>query len=233
MKLEIIFEDNHLISINKPNGYLVHGDHTGDRTLEEIVKEYIKEHYNKPGEVYLQPCHRLDRPVSGALIFAKTSKGRDRMRQLFTDQGVKKTYYALTTQAPQQLEGKLTNWLLKDKVKNVVTVIKGKRENAVQAITEYKTIGQVGKYCLIRLHPLTGKSHQLRVHMQLIGSPIVGDLKYGGETIRNPSMILLHCREMEFVHPVQKIPILIKADPPEHQIWDLFRDLIIESEFQD
>lgn len=233
MDLEIIYEDNHLIAINKPNGYLVHGDHTGDRSLEEILKEFIKEKYSKPGEVYLQPCHRLDRPVSGALIFAKTSKGRERMRQLFTDQQVTKTYYALSYSSPAMMEGKLENWLFKDKVKNTVSIVKGKREGAVKAITEYRTLGQIGKYWLVRLNPLTGKSHQLRVHMQLLGSPIIGDLKYGGGSVHDPSMIGLHCRQMEFVHPVQKIPLVIRAEPPRQQIWKLFLELIREAEEQD
>jgi len=219
MDLEIIYEDNHLIAINKPNGILVHADDTGDSSLEEILKEYIKEKYQKPGNVFLQSCHRLDRPVSGALIFAKTSKGKDRMRQLFTDRKVDKSYLALVTKCPDPFEADLVNWMYKDRDKNIVEVIKGERPGAVRARTIYKTLGQVGKYFLVQLHPVTGKSHQLRLHMSFIGSPIVGDVKYGGITIHDPKVLMLHCRQMEFIHPIQQIPIVLKANLPKYPLW--------------
>jgi len=219
MDLEIIYEDNHLIAINKPNGILVHADDTGDSSLEEILKEYIKEKYQKPGNVFLQSCHRLDRPVSGALIFAKTSKGKDRMRQLFTDRKVDKRYLALVTKCPDPFEADLVNWMYKDRDKNIVEVIKGERPGAVRARTIYKTLGQVGKYFLVQLHPVTGKSHQLRLHMSFIGSPIVGDVKYGGITIHDPKVLMLHCRQMEFIHPIQQIPIVLKANLPKYPLW--------------
>jgi len=219
MDLEIIYEDNHLIAINKPNGILVHADDTGDSSLEEILKEYIKEKYQKPGNVFLQSCHRLDRPVSGALIFAKTSKGKDRMRQLFTDRKVDKSYLALVTKCPDHFEANLVNWMYKDRDKNIVEVIKGERPGAVRARTIYKTLGQVGKYFLVQLHPVTGKSHQLRLHMSFIGSPIVGDVKYGGITIHDPKVLMLHCRQMEFIHPIQQIPIVLKANLPKYPLW--------------
>jgi 23S rRNA pseudouridine1911/1915/1917 synthase len=224
--LEIIYEDNHLIVINKPNGVLVHTDETGDRSLEDILKEYIKVRYNKPGEVYLAACHRLDRPVSGALIFAKTSKGLERMRKLFSDRLVRKTYLALSTQCPDPMEADLENWLYKDRVRNIVEVVKGKRDGAVQARTIYKTLGQVGRYWLVRLHPITGKSHQLRVHLKLVGAPIVGDVKYGGISINDPNALMLHCRQMEFVHPVQQVPVVLRAELPDRAIWRQYHDLI-------
>ncbi len=221
--LEIIYEDNHLIAINKPNGLLVHADETGDTSLEQILKEYIKDKYQKPGNVFLQSCHRLDRPVSGALIFAKTSKGKDRMRQLFSDRKVDKTYLALVSGCPDPYEGDLENWIYKDRTKNIVEVVKGERPGAVRARTVYKTLGQVGKFYLVRLHPITGKSHQLRVHMKLIGSPIAGDVKYGGPSIQDPNALLLHCRKMEFVHPIQKVPVVLLAEIPIHPLWDRHR----------
>lgn len=226
LALEIIYEDNHLIVINKPNGTLVHADDTGDTSLEDMLKEYLREKYQKPGNVFLQSCHRLDRPVSGALIFAKTSKGKDRMRQLFTDRKVDKTYLALVSRCPDPYEGELENWMFKDRTKNIVEVVKGPRDGAVKAKTRYKTLGQAGKYFLVRLHPITGKSHQLRVHMRLIGSPIVGDVKYGGQGINDPNAFMLHCRKMEFIHPVQQVPIVLMAGLPDHSIWNKHKNEI-------
>jgi 23S rRNA pseudouridine1911/1915/1917 synthase len=231
--LEIIYEDNHLIAINKPNGILVHADDTGDTSLEQILKEHIKEKYQKPGNVFLQSCHRLDRPVSGALIFAKTSKGKDRMRQLFTDRKVGKTYLALVEHCPDPYEGDLENWMLKDRGKNLVEVVKGEKSGAVKARTKYKTLGKVGKLFLVRLHPITGKSHQLRVHMRFIGSPILGDVKYGGLSIQDPNALLLHCRQMEFIHPIHKIQVVLKADLPQQAIWNRYRDQVTSLEEQE
>ncbi len=221
--LEIIYEDNHLIAINKPNGLLVHTDETGDTSLEQILKDYLKEKYKKPGNVFLQSCHRLDRPVSGALIFAKTSKGKERMSQLFAERKVDKTYIALVSHCPDPYEGDLENWILKDRVKNVVEVVKGEKSGAVKARTVYKTLGKVGKFFLVRLHPMTGKSHQLRVHMRFIGSPIAGDVKYGGPSIDDPTSLLLHCRKMEFIHPIQKVPVVLIAEIPQQPLWNKAR----------
>lgn len=221
--LEIIYEDNHLIAINKPNGLLVHTDETGDISLEQILKDYLKEKYQKPGNVFLQSCHRLDRPVSGALIFAKTSKGKERMSQLFKEQKVDKTYLALVSACPDPYEAELENWMFKNRVKNTVEVVKGEKSGAVKARTRYKTLGKVGAYFLVRLHPMTGKSHQLRVHMRLIKSPIVGDVKYGGPSINDPNALLLHCRKMEFIHPIRKEPVVLVAELPAHPVWSRYR----------
>jgi 23S rRNA pseudouridine1911/1915/1917 synthase len=221
--LEIIYEDNHLIAINKPNGVLVHTDNTGDTSLEQILKDYLKEKYQKPGNVFVQSCHRLDRPVSGALIFAKTSKGKERMSQLFAERKVDKIYLALVSQCPDPYEADLENWMFKDKNKNTVEIVKGNRDGAVKARTKYKTLGKVGKFFLVRLNPVTGKSHQLRVHMKFIGSPIVGDVKYGGPSIQDPNALLLHCRQMEFIHPIQKIPVILKAKIPDHPLWSRYK----------
>ena len=231
--LEIIYEDNHLIAINKPNGLLVHTDDTGDTSLEEILREYLREKYKKPGNVFLQSCHRLDRPVSGALIFAKTSKGKERMRQLFTERKVAKTYLALVTKCPDPFEGDLQNWMYKDRNKNTVEVVKGERVGAVKARTIYKTLGKIDRYYLVRLNPITGKSHQLRVHMSFIGSPILGDVKYGGLTIHNPNAFLLHCRQMEFIHPIQLVPIVLKAELPDLIWWLKYKSEITALELQD
>lgn len=231
--LEIIYEDNHLIAINKPNGLLVHTDNTGDTSLEEILREYLREKYQKPGNVFLQSCHRLDRPVSGALIFAKTSKGKERMRQLFTDQKVQKTYLALVTRLPDPYEADLQNYMMKDRNKNIVEIIKGEKIGAVKARTIYKTLGKIDRFYLVRLHPITGKSHQLRVHMSFIGSPIFGDVKYGGLSMHDPNAFLLHCRQMEFIHPVQKVPVLLRAELPNLVWWRKYKDEIAGLEEQD
>lgn len=224
--LEIIYEDNHLIAINKPNGYLVHADKTGDVSLEMILKGYLKEKYQKPGNVFLQSCHRLDRPVSGVLIFAKTSKGIERMRKLFAEKKVAKTYLALAEHMPEPPEGHLKNMLLKDRTTNVVHVVATDVPGAVIAETIYKTLGQVDRFFLVRLHPVTGRSHQLRVHMSHIGSPIYGDVKYGGPPMNNPSSLMLHCRQMEFEHPVQNIPLVLKAELPDIPVWSRLREEI-------
>ena len=228
--LEIIYEDNHLIAINKPNGLLVHTDNTGDTSLEEILREYLREKYQKPGNVFLQSCHRLDRPVSGALIFAKTSKGKERMRQLFTARKVEKTYLALVTKCPDPFKGDLQNWLYKDRNKNIVEIVKGERAGAVKARTIYKTLGKIDRFYLVRLNPVTGKSHQLRVHMSFIGSPIFGDVKYGGLSMHDPNALMLHCRKMEFIHPIQKVPIVLKAELPNLIWWSKYKDEITEFE---
>jgi len=231
--LEIIYEDNHLIAINKPNGLLVHTDDTGDTSLEEILREYVREKYHKPGNVFLQSCHRLDRPVSGVLVFAKTSKGKERMRQLFTDRKVDKTYFALVTKCPDPFEGDLQNWMFKDRNKNIVEVIKGERAGAVKARTVYRTLGKIDRYYLVELHPITGKSHQLRVHMSFIGSPILGDVKYGGLTIHDPNAFMLHCRKMEFIHPIQKVPLVLKAEMPHIPLWLKYKSEITALEGQE
>jgi len=231
--LEIIYEDNHLIAINKPNGLLVHTDNTGDTSLEDILREYLREKYQKPGNVFLQSCHRLDRPVSGALIFAKTSKGKERMRQLFTDRKVDKTYFALVTRCPDPFEGDLQNWMYKDRNKNIVEIVKGERVGTVKARTVYKTLGKIDRFYLVRLNPITGKSHQLRVHMSFIGSPIFGDVKYGGLSMHDPNAFLLHCRKMEFIHPIQKVPIVLKAELPNLIWWKKYKDEITAIEEQE
>ncbi len=231
--LEIIYEDNHLIAINKPNGLLVHTDNTGDTSLEEILREYLREKYQKPGNVFLQSCHRLDRPVSGALIFAKTSKGKERMRQLLTDRKVDKTYLALVTKCPDPFEGDLQNWMYKDRKRNIVEIVKGERVGAVKARTIYKTLGKIDRFYLVRLNPITGKSHQLRVHMSFIGSPIFGDVKYGGLSMHDPNAFMLHSRKMEFIHPIQKVPIVLKAELPNLIWWKKYKDEITSLEEQE
>jgi 23S rRNA pseudouridine1911/1915/1917 synthase len=155
------------------------------------------------------------------------------MRQLFTDRKVDKTYLALVEHCPDPYEADLENWMLKDNQKNIVEVVKGERPGAVKARTQYKTLGKVGKYFLVRLHPITGKSHQLRLHMSFIGSPILGDVKYGGKSIQDPKVLLLHCRQMEFIHPIQQVPVVLKADLPKTGWWNRYREEIEALELQE
>ncbi|MEO5905231.1 MAG: RluA family pseudouridine synthase, partial [Saprospiraceae bacterium] len=174
-----------------------------------------------------------DRPVSGALIFAKTSKGKERMTALFKERKVNKTYLALVTKLPDPYEADLQNWMYKDRSKNIVEVVKGERVGAVKARTVYKTLGKVDRFFLIQLHPITGRSHQLRVHMAFIGSPIYGDVKYGGQTIHDPNAFMLHCRKMEFIHPIQKVPVVLKAELPDLPWWRKYKDDISALEEQE
>ena len=223
--IKVIYEDNHLIAINKPAGYLVQGDKTGDMPLSEMVKHWIKMRYNKPGNVFCGVIHRLDRPVSGVLIFARTSKALPRMNKLFQERDVKKTYWAITKERPEPISGKIENFLLKDKSKNVSKAYnaKGRRTaGAKKSTTEYEVIGEIEQHNLIQVNPITGRPHQIRVHLAGIGCPIMGDLKYGFKNPSDDGRIYLHCREIEFMHPVKKVMVKIKAGLPREHWWRKF-----------
>lgn len=231
MELEILYEDNHIIAVNKPNGILVHEDRTGDTSMEDFVREYIREKYAKPGNVYTQSVHRLDRPVSGALILAKTGKGKERMAGLFKERLVKKTYWALSHAYPVNEEGTIRQYLTKNRVKNIVSASDNPSEGAKLAHTSYRLVGRGEPFYLFELHPVTGRPHQIRVMMKTIESPILGDLKYGGQKIRNPRAILLHCRSIQFEHPVKHIPVSITAKLPNVQAWHTVRHLLPRDAF--
>lgn len=223
--IKVIYEDNHLIAINKPAGYLVQGDATGDMPLSEMVKHWIKIRYKKPGNVFCGVIHRLDRPVSGVLIFSKTGKALPRMNKLFQERKVKKTYWAITAQRPEPIIGSIKNFLLKDKTKNVTKAYtsKGRRTAAAkEAISEYEVIGGIEGHSLVQVNPVTGRPHQIRVHLSGIGCPIMGDLKYGFKSPSDDGRIYLHCREIEFMHPVKKEMIKIKANLPNENWWRKF-----------
>lgn len=220
--MQIIYEDNHLIAVNKPGGMLVQGDETGDKPLNEWVKEYIKVRYKKPGDVYLGTVHRLDRPASGAVLFARTSKALTRMNEIFKNREIRKTYYAITTKRPEPLQAKLVNYLEKDANKNFVHAYNQPKGNAKKAELEYQLIGEIGDNHLLQVNLLTGRPHQIRVQLAKIGCPIRGDVKYGYDKTNRRGIIYLHCAKMEFLHPVKKEPVVIEADLPEDQIWGLF-----------
>lgn len=217
-----LYEDNHLIIVNKPAGALVQGDETGDEALGEEVKAYIKRKYKKPGDVFLGVIHRLDRPVSGALIFARTSKGLERMNKLFRDREIQKTYWALTKNKPQELEGELVHYLKKDGSTNKVSAYSSDKKGGQKAILNYKLIGRFAEYYLLEVKPLTGRPHQIRVQLAKMGCPIFGDVKYGGEKSNDRFAIYLHSREVSFIHPIKKEPVRITAKTPNDQIWKLF-----------
>lgn len=224
----IIYEDNHLIIVNKKAGILVQSDKTGDKNLAEYVKEYIKEKYDKPGDVYLGTVHRIDRPVSGLVIFAKTSKALERMNELFKKRKIQKTYWAITRNKPEKKADKLVHWLVKNPTTNKVTAYDHEVPESKKAELTYRHIGRINDYNLIEVSPITGRSHQIRVQLASMGCPIKGDMKYGYPRGNADGSICLHSRRAYFIHPVKKEPLLCKAALPEQPFWEEFLSLETE-----
>ncbi len=223
--MKVIYEDNHLLGVYKPAGLPVQADSSGDRSLLDLAKAYIKERYNKPGAVFLGLIHRIDRPVSGVVVLARTSKALERMNALFRERKVRKTYWALVKERPNPIEGKLVHYIRKDKSRNrsFAYLRPGRRHaDAKKAELHYKLIAEINHHCLLELNPLTGRPHQIRVQLAAIGCPIIGDLKYGYPTARPNGNILLHSHALEFVHPVKKTPVLIQAPPEDDNLWNWF-----------
>jgi len=221
--LQILFEDNHLLVVNKPAGVLVQGDKTGDTPLVEMGKRYIKEKYDKPGAVFLGVVHRLDRPVSGATVLARTSKALSRMNRLFQSREVEKKYWAVSHKAPPAPEGKLVHWLEKDSRRNVTQAYQQERAGAKRAELDYRMLAQKLGMCLLEVYPLTGRPHQIRVQLAAMGCPIAGDLKYGFPAAHPDQNISLHARQLSFIHPVRKEPLVIEAPLPEKAYWLNFK----------
>lgn len=218
--LQILFEDNHIIIVNKRVGDIVQGDKTGDKPLSEVVKEYIKYKYNKPGNVYLGVVHRLDRPTSGIVVFAKTSKALPRLNQLFKDKEIKKTYWAIVKNKPIRESDKLTHWLKKNPKNNTSKAYPKEVSESKKAILDYKIIKKLDRYYLLEIDLHTGRHHQIRVQLSTIGSPIKGDLKYKFDRSNKNGGIHLHSRKLEFIHPVKKEKVIITAPLPPDPIWD-------------
>jgi len=225
MNIQVLFEDNHLIAVNKPGGMLSQGDITKDATIGDWVKRYIKDRYNKPGAVFLGIIHRLDRPVSGVVIFARTSKALTRMNELFKKRAIEKTYWAITQHRPPELEDTLVHFLLKDPTKNKTKAfdkLSNRAGKAKRAELSYKVTSIVGEHHLLEVKLKTGRSHQIRTQLAKIGCPIRGDLKYGAEKANDDGCIHLHSRSLSFIHPVKKEPVRIEAAVPYEQIWREF-----------
>lgn len=219
MKSEILYEDNHLLITNKKPGKLSQGDETGDAPLIDSLKEFLKIRDKKPGNVFLGLIHRLDRPTSGILVFAKTGKALTRMNELFKTREVQKTYWAIVEGKPEKNFGRLEHYLKKNPKNNKVTVFTKATQDAKIAILEFKVIGNLDNYSLLEVNLFTGRSHQIRSQLSFIGHPVKGDLKYGARRSNPDGSISLHARKISFIHPVKKEEITIIAPPPNDSLW--------------
>lgn len=218
--LQVLFEDNHLLVVNKRPGDIVQGDKTGDLPLSEVAKAYIKEKYNKPGDVFLGVTHRLDRPTSGVLAFARTSKALARMNALFAEKETRKVYWALVKNKPEPASGRLTHWLTRNTKQNKSYANTQAVTGAKRAVLDYQVIRELDNYYLLEILLKTGRHHQIRAQLSAIGSPIKGDLKYGANHSNADGSINLHARELSFIHPVRGELLSCIAPPPEDPLWN-------------
>ena len=218
--LQVLYEDNHLLVVNKRPGDIVQGDQTGDTPLSEVGKGYIKRKYQKPGNVFLGVVHRLDRPTSGALLFARTSKALSRMNARFKEKEVRKTYWALVSSPPPAESGRLVHWLRRNPKQNKSYAHPSEGPDRKKAVLNYRVLKALDRYYLLEIDLETGRHHQIRSQLAAIGCPIKGDLKYGFPRSNPDGSIHLHARHLEFEHPVQKTPVKITAPPPPDPLWD-------------
>ncbi len=222
--MEILYEDNHLLAINKPAGMLVQGDKTGDMPLVERMKLYLKDKYNKPGKVFLGIPHRLDRPVSGVLLFARTSKALSRLNQAFKEKNLQKTYWAVVQERPDPPSDRLVHFLIKNQAKNKSRAFTSEKKGSKKAILDYELLHSSDRYHLLSIQLHTGRHHQIRVQLSKMGCPIKGDLKYGYARPNKGGFIHLHAVELSLTHPVQKVPLTITAPLPHNDVlWNYFR----------
>ena len=228
--MQILYEDNHLIAVNKAPGEIVQGDKTGDKPLSDTLKEYIKLKYNKPGEVFLGVPHRLDRPTSGVVLFARTSKALVRLNEMFKNHdAMRKTYWAIVQGAPKQPEARLENYLVRNEQQNKSYIAKPGARDAKLAVLTYRTLAKGDHYSLLEVELLTGRHHQIRCQLAAIGCPIKGDLKYGAKRSNPDGSISLHARQITFVHPVRKEQVTIAAPVPD---GSLFAQLLSDNEYK-
>ncbi|MCC7231625.1 MAG: RNA pseudouridine synthase [Bacteroidia bacterium] len=222
--LQVLYEDNHIIVVNKRPGEIVQSDKTGDKPLVEIVKEYIGKKYNKPGNVFMGVVHRIDRPVSGIVIFSRTSKSLSRMNEIFREKKVNKGYWAIVRNRPSEAKGTLIHYLKRDPEKNKVKAFPSEEPGSQRSWLDYEVIGQSDNYYLLDVHPHTGRHHQIRAQLAAMGCPIKGDVKYGAERTNEGGLIHLHARTIRFLHPVKKENIEIQAEPPDETLWNYFKE---------
>lgn len=222
--MDVVYEDNHLIVVNKSSSEIVQGDKTGDKPLAEMVKEYIKQKYHKPGNVFLGVVHRLDRPVSGLVVFARTGKALARLNEMFRTKEVHKTYWAIVGNCPPTEEGELVHWLVRNEKQNKSYAYDKEKPEAKKAILDYKLIGRSERYFLLEVDLKTGRHHQIRCQLAKMGCPIKGDLKYGSPRSNPDGSICLHARRVRFVHPVSKQEIDVTAPVPEGNLWHSFQN---------
>ena len=218
--MTVLYEDNHLVVVNKAPGEIVQGDKTGDKPLSEEVKEYLKVKYNKPGNVFCGVTHRLDRPTSGIVVFAKTSKALSRLNAMFKNNEIDKTYWAVVKKLQEKTEATLTHYLIKNERTNKSTAYDVEKPNTKKSVLHYKVIGQSQNYNLLEVDLETGRHHQIRCQLSKIGSPIKGDLKYGAERSNPDGSISLHARKIAFIHPVSKEKIELVAPTPDDVLWN-------------
>ncbi|WP_299521661.1 RluA family pseudouridine synthase [Winogradskyella sp.] len=217
--LQVLYEDNHIIVVNKRAGDIVQGDKTGDAPLSDIVKDFLKQKYKKPGNVYLGVVHRLDRPTTGIVLFAKTSKALPRLNKLFAEKKAKKTYWALVKNKPPKSDDRLIHWLKKNPKNNKSTAYNSEVEDSKKAILNYKIIKKLDYFYLLEIDLETGRHHQIRSQLSKIGSPIKGDLKYGFPRSNKDASISLHARQLAFIHPVKQESLIITAPVPIDALW--------------
>ena len=220
--MTVLYEDNHIIVVNKAASEIVQGDKTGDIPLSETVKVYLKEKYQKPGNVFVGVTHRLDRPVSGLVVFAKTSKALSRLNEMFRVGDVHKVYWAIVKNEPKQPEGELVHWLVRNEKQNKSYAYDREVKDAKKAMLKYRMIGRSDNYTLLEVELMTGRHHQIRCQLAKMGCPIKGDLKYGSARSNPDGSICLHARRISFVHPVSKLPIELEAPLPDGNLWSSF-----------
>lgn len=226
--LQVIYEDNHVLAVNKRAGDLVQGDKTGDKPLSEIAQGYIGDKYDKPGKVFIGVTHRLDRPTTGLVLFARTSKALERMNAMFRDKSIQKTYWALVEGHPEKPSGTLVHYLRKNPKNNKSTAFPRQTEAAKKAVLHYRTLVELDHYSLLEVQLETGRHHQIRCQLSAMGNPIRGDLKYGAKRSNKDGGIHLHAVRVRFLHPVKKEEMLLEAPVPEEELWQLCRSQIAE-----
>lgn len=227
---QILYEDNHLIILNKLSSQIIQGDKTGDIPLGELIKVYLKEKYNKQGDVYIGVVHRLDRPVSGCIIYAKTEKANKRMSRIFSKREITKIYWAIVRNKPEKDSDHLINFLRKNEQQNKTYVFDKEIEGSYKAELKYRTLASSNNYHLLEVELLTGKHHQIRAQLSAIGCPIKGDVKYGALRPNKNISISLHARSISFIHPVSKEPLKIIAPVPDETLWHHFEKLVSEND---